>query len=238
MTNMEPNTQPPSDPGPGTPPVVEPVDPGPSPDLTALQQEVERLQSNVSGLQSAQDKGLSEFNTRLDGFDAKLDRYDQLIADGFSPTQARRELAVDDLIASRNGQTSQPVDPAPVGEANQPAQPPQANPLDLSGMIKAVGLDANDTQVIELIRQHGANPSRLSEALINHKMGLASNPAPAASVAAPQGGSDLGGTGDVSELITQANKELAALPRGAESARQRAVILDKYHKAGVPVGSI
>lgn len=113
---------------------------------------------------------------------------------------AELENAVNELRLGIPVQASaQPVPPSQAQPASLANGAPQAAPqsVDFLSIYKAVGVDPNSNEVLNLTRQHGGDATQLSAALVQHKIQLANQPpAPASAIPAPSGSVAIAGNLD------------------------------------------
>lgn len=119
---------------------------------------------------------------------------------------AALEAAVADL---RNGHSAPPTpapqtpNPSPASGGGQVAQPAE---IDFLAPIQAVGLDANDRDVLQLMMKHGSNPTEFQAQLVSLKVNRAKQP-PASPAAAMPGYNPVATSGKQT-LINQKTAEL------------------------------
>lgn len=130
---------------------------------------------------------------------------------------AALEAAVADL---RNGHSAPPVQPvqtptpSPASGGGQVAQPAE---IDFLTPIQAVGLDANDKDVLQLMMKHGSNPTEFQAQLVSLKVSRAKQP-PASPAAAMPGyhptpvdnKPDISGVNDIGTLLNMAKDDKGA----------------------------
>lgn len=183
---------------------AQPVSPGPtptgphgagsgqatSPDIGAVLAEMQDLRKQVQGLQAVGDKREAKLAERFTTVEDYLTRV------GLKPDpQIIREMQVDEILASRNSQHV--VSPG----SGASVLTPQPSAIDYLTPVKAVGLDANDNEVLALMVKHHRDQTAFNTALINLKAQRLNQPPPsAAALPAPSGGVAKSGSPDISGI--------------------------------------
>ena len=191
-----------------------------SPDLNTLVSTVKNLEAQLRGLQAEKDRAVSKTNQRLDGFDEAIQRYARYAGvpvDG----KALRDMRLDDLLEGG----AMPARPSVGAEA----QAAQGQAVKFTEMYQAVGLDANDNEVLNLTMQHAGKPEVLKAKLMDLKLARNQAPVPsAASVAAPSGGSPPANLeaeaaslqAELAQLATDPRRNFAAIQTKTARLRQ------------------
>lgn len=112
-----------------------------------IQEEVAR-----SG-QSVKDKRIAKLQ---DDVDKALARYDELLKEGLTPQRARRELALDQLLESRQD-NSDSAAPTQQAVGSRPAQAA----LDHTALLSSLGLDPNSPEVLAVAREGGDTATQI-----------------------------------------------------------------------------
>ena len=116
--------------------------------IEALSQQVANLSGIVSALQSDKDRRIPAIEKQLAAQAEELEKYHQRREAGQTHEQALREQALDELVASKLGDTEVPP------KEEKATQPTVASADYLSPLLKVHGLDANDADVISILREH------------------------------------------------------------------------------------
>lgn len=180
--------------------------PAGSVELEALQQKVETLTAMLQGLQSDKDKAVAKTNQRLNEFDGRLNTYESYRESGMKPAEARRQMAIDDLLAQAQAGTSNTdvVQGTPAGNPEQPA--PDAT---LQQVVKGLGLDLNNPAVGKALAEKDLRRQLaiLTEAAEKHQTTQAQPPNPGAVL--PAGG----GVGVSSDALADVEAEILVLSK-------------------------
>lgn len=146
---------------------------------------ISRLEARIASLQSGKDKGVNRVESLANELSERLDKYDQYLAKNMTPEQARRELAIDDLLASR-GETRENLSPQDNPAGNRQ---PSAASVDERAILTQLGLDANDEAVIAILNDKKDAVERVaafSNLAIERKTQAARQPTPGQAM--PTGG--------------------------------------------------
>ncbi len=141
------------EPGATEPPAQPPSDPTTEPsavDEASLKAILEPLvQAEVERrTQSVKDKRIAKQESRISSLEDTLAQLKELQADGMSEKQAIQYVKMEELVASQ-GQEVPAVAPPP----EVPAEQPRVAESDyLSPILKMAGIDANDAEVITMLR--------------------------------------------------------------------------------------
>jgi len=127
------------------------------------------------------------------------------------------EKAVAELRNGHSAPPAQPVQTQAPSPANGVAQVAQPAEIDFLTPIQAVGLDANDKDVLQLMMKHGSNPTEFQAQLVSLKVSRAKQP-PASPAAAmpgyhptPVGNTpDISGVNDIGTLLNMAKDDKGA----------------------------
>lgn len=164
-----------------------------SPDIGAVLAELQDLRKQVQGLQSVGDKREAKLAERFTTVEDYLKRA------GIQPDQRiLRDMQVDEILASRNGQAV--VSPG----SGAPVPTPQPS-VDYEKVIQAVGLDPTDREVWRLAGQH-PEPAAFTNALVQLKITRASAPPPSLAAATPAPASGVGSQKPDLSTITDPNE--------------------------------
>lgn len=190
-----------------------------------VQKRIAELENQIRGLQAVGDKREAKFTERL----APLEDYARRAGIAIDP-RIVRDMQVDEFLAS-----SQMPRQAAVSHGNgtSPASP-NTSEIDYLTPIKAVGLDANDPDVLKLMMKHGNNPVEFQANLVQLKVTRTQAP-PASSAAAvpsynpvPQ---PVGQDALRLEYQTAANN----IKRGPQAAAELANLKIQYRKRGLQI---
>jgi len=117
-------------------------------------------------------------------------------------------------LLERSGQASQGQVVSPANGVTQPAQPAA---IDYLAPLKAVGLDANDSEVLALMVKHNGDQMAFNAALVGLKQTrLTQPPAPASAIPAPSGSIGTGGKIDLTNIKDPAKLYEMARETGAK----------------------
>lgn len=136
-------------------------------------------------------------------------------------TKDRRIQELENTVAELRQSVSSPsqVPPPQAQPASLANGAPQAAPqsVDFLSIYKAIGVDPNSNEVLNLTRQHGGDATQLSAALVQHKIQLANQPpAPASAIPAPSGSIGTGGKIDLTNIKDPAKLYEMARETGAK----------------------
>jgi hypothetical protein len=98
--------------------------------------------------QSGKDKRIGKQETRMDEFESRLERMNEWIGRGKSQEEAMLLMKMEDQLADPNASPSTQI--SPTGEAGTQAQETKA---DMEAFLNLVGLDANDAEVVIILRE-------------------------------------------------------------------------------------
>lgn len=141
-----------------------------------VQKRIAELENQIRGLQKVGDKREAKFTERL----APLEDYARRAGIAIDP-RIVRDMQVDEFLAS--GQAPR-QDPTPYGNGVASTSPAPSE-TDYLAPIKAVGLDANDPEVLRLMMVHGKNPTEFQAQLVNLKVNRIKQPAASPAAAMP-----------------------------------------------------
>lgn len=172
-------------------------------------------------LQATKDKRIAGQEKQLSEFRAKLERLEALTKDGMSRSQALMFMDIEDRLENLSGQ------PAKVAQAQAPTGggKKSQSEVDADAFLKAVGVDPNDPEVTEMLRNGGITPEGLINLTVRRKT---ATPSPSPAQAAPSGG----GTTSREELMEKYRKEVDALQPGSEEIY---AIRAKYREQGLVI---
>ncbi len=190
---------------PAPPPSTSQPEPStPKPDATeSLSERLKRLEGMVSSLQSGRDKAKDRLEKDVEGVKEQIARIATLAQSGLDTDQIARELVIDDLVKSRYEGEPSPVSPPALAGTQ-----PQATGAEEGIDPTVFGLDANDPDVVELLRARKVNPENLY-ALAKRKRDKQPPPASPASVLPTGGGGSAGPSADMASLTEKLQKLLA-----------------------------
>jgi len=117
--------------------------PGSASELEALSTIVKDLEGRVRALQSEKDRGVARVQKDLSEMKDELEKYYQLRHSGVSDEDARKSLILDEIIAERMGVP---------GQERAAPEPVMASDDSLKPALELAGLDANDPDVIKILR--------------------------------------------------------------------------------------
>lgn len=178
----------------------------PKPDVTeSLSERLKRLEGMVSALQSGKDKAKDRLAEDVKGVKEQIARIAELASGGLTADQIARELVIDDLVKSRFQGEQSPVSPPALAGTQPPATGAEES-IDPA----LLGLDANDPDVVELMRSGKADLPHLY-LLAKGKKAKASPPASPAAVLPTGGGGSASPSADQAAL-TQKLSELLMNP--------------------------
>jgi len=118
--------------------------------LEALHKAVTMLTGEVNALKSGKDKGIAKVATKVNDLEETIKQYEKYRQEYQTPDKALREMKVDAMLSGReNGSYSTDVLDGKSGNSAQPAG------VDYTGFINAMGLQANDAEVVAAITTGG-----------------------------------------------------------------------------------
>lgn len=177
-------------------------------------------------LQSWKDRRIDKIEKRQDAQD---ERYFQLRQKGLSPDEARREMAIDELISER----SQPTAASPASRAA--ASETQSTDLKPTELFELFGLE-NDRGAIELALEYAGKPVAMKAALVDyaHSQKRAKSNANPASIVAPNTGTV--SANEKTALLQQFEQEKSKISvRGPRAADALIELKRKYRQQGLEV---
>lgn len=174
-----------------------------TPELEALRKEIVDLTGQVRALQSGKDKATFKLEKQVADLEEVIAQYEELRSEGLSKPRAIREMKVDAWMKEKEQAQEQSVPasdkPAP---GSAPAEPTRQ---EVEAVLNALGLDASDPQVVEVMRTTRDLPSAVTAfAALAGQRKTTPNPAAVAQV----GG---GGAVLAEDDIEAIDKKLAAL---------------------------
>ncbi len=186
--------------------------PGGESQIEALSQQVIELSGMVRALQSDKDKGVARVSREVKDLSEQLETYYKRRESGLSHEQALREEVLDEIVAERRGTP----DDAGVSPTAEPAVQPKVTVEDyLLPLLKLSGLDANDPEVIDIIRAE-RNPGKqvlaISELTERRKKAKETPPNPGAVMSSGSGEAVEGETLDSITKELQAEMAKPATP--------------------------
>lgn len=188
---------------------------------------LERLERIERGEQSVKDRAVAGVRKDLDALKPALEKiFSMAGVNQEQQAQITRELEWDDMKARVYGS----------GNAQQPAAPAQGAASGASlEIVKDLGLDIADPQVVELVRESGSDSVTLTRKLAKLAIAKASAPQPTTGSAAviPGGASASGST--PAQLESQYRKEVMS-NRGKPQAI--AEIKERFREQGLNVDSV
>jgi hypothetical protein len=212
----EPPAQPPSEP-PAEPSAVD------EDSLKAIleplvQAEVERR------TQSVKDKRIAKQESRISSLEDTLAQLKELQAEGMSERQAIQYVKMEELLASQGQEVPTEVPPKEV-----PAEQPQVAGEDyLSPILEMAGIEANDPEVIELLRTERDAFKRISAIkglADSRKQAEQTPPNPAATL--PSGGGKAVETETLESVTAELKAERAKFPRDQKRIQE---LSDKHRE--------
>lgn len=152
--------------------------------------------------QSAKDRAVNRIQETVAQQQDQLDKFAALLKQGMSPDQAKREMAIDDLLNQRQAPPAS-AQPASSNAGRQTA--PET--VDFTAIYQAAGVDANDNDVIRLTMQNVNNPTQLKASLIDLRMRRNQQPAGnAATVATPSSAGTTSADQQLKSLTAEAQR--------------------------------
>ena len=193
---------------------------------TALQR-IKVLEGYVGALQSDKDKGIAKVAKEQQKLSEQFEKYEEWRKAGKSPKEAERETLVDQLLENYQA----PSEPVEV-----PQQTPKATVAStdiLSPFLDAVGLEASDPDVIEVLRKQSDLNMQIAELTKISEARKQAPPPPASPGAAMSTG---GGVAVEGETIDSVRAELEAEMKKPATPAQRARVkeLSEKHKEMLP----
>ena len=198
-------------------------------DVDSLKAIIEPLVQDAfdRGAQSTKDKRIAKQESRISSLEDTLAELKVLQGEGMSEKQAIQYMKMQELLANQSPENPQPASPAP----ELAAQPQVTVEEYLSPLLQASGLDANDADVIDIVRKE-RDASKQMIAIANlansRKQVTPANPA----AVAPTGDGQSHG-GNTIESITKELNELQLQP-ATPANRKRIQELGKKHKELLP----
>lgn len=198
-------------------------------DVDSLKAIIEPLVQDAfdRGAQSTKDKRIAKQESRIGGIEDTLAELKVLQGEGMSEKQAIQYVKMQELLDAQSPENPQPASPAP----ELAAQTQVTVEEYLSPLLQASGLDANDADVIDIVRkERDASKQMIAIAnLANSRKQV--TPANPAAVAPTGDGQSLGG-----ETLESITTELNALYTQPATAATRARIreLGKKQKELLP----
>ena len=199
--------------------------------IEVLSQQVIDLTGLVRALQSDKDRGVAKVQTQVDGLSEKLESYHRRREQGLTETEAQRAEVLDQIVSERIAPTP---DRLTVSQDSVPAeQAPVTVEAYLSPILRLTGLDANDPEIIELLRTERDAAKRITaigELAEARNEAPKTQPNPAAQLAGGGGQAVEEGT---LESVTEELKEVLAMP-ATPATRKRIQELGKQQKELLP----
>jgi hypothetical protein len=182
------------------------------PQIAELSEVIKDLQGQVRALQGDKDRGIARVGKQVDELTKQLERYEAYRADGKDPAAALREMQIDALLGSQ-GEVSVPE--TTPKEAGGTAS--QESTVDTATILQATGLDANDADVLALIRD-GA-PAEQYIALAAKKKAQPETP-PQPAQAMPVGGGTSVAEESIGDITAALQAEYAKTPMNMPKIRE------------------
>jgi hypothetical protein len=202
--------------------------PGGESTIEALSQEVKQLSGMVKAFQSDEDRRIPAIERQLKSQAEQQESYHKRRDSGMSQEEAQRAEVLDQIVSERIG----PAKDTTVPPAQEAAPQTQAAVADyLSPILTATGLDANDADVVELLRKE-RDPAKqqlaIAELAITRKT---AQEVPANPAAVLPSGSGQAVESETLESLSERMTELVDLPvQTPASEAERAEIRAKINK--------
>jgi hypothetical protein len=113
----------------------------------AVLQKMVNIEGQLRALQSDKDKGTAKNAKRLNTLEEQLARYDKYLAKFTEPAEAKRQMAIDDLLAGGRQETGESAE-----QQARPGSQATAPTVDYSATLIATHLDGSDAEVTAIIR--------------------------------------------------------------------------------------
>jgi hypothetical protein len=193
-----------------------------------LKKRLDLTEKELRGLQSRQDKDKNETQRFMDEVKQQMASGKSFEEAEKAVTESRKAQEKDDLlykIAQKVGVLGESSPTQATGNGASVTN-------DVAQVLSKAKLDANDAQVIDLIKNYGNDPVEFAMRVGEHKARMANSPQPsAASSPALQSAPPQSGPPSVEKLTGDYQKEMLAA-RGNKALAKG--IVDKYRKMGVP----
>jgi hypothetical protein len=127
-------------------------------EFEAVQQGLNRLEKMVSSFQSGKDKGVDRIEKQVGELNAELDRFAELVEGGMKPADAKRQMAIDDMLADyRNRQRAE------VGGGDTGGTGDHQPDLDEQAILSQLGLDPNDEDAVKILGETQDKTERIAK---------------------------------------------------------------------------
>lgn len=175
--------------------------------------------------QSLKDTRIAKLETATEENASRLDQYEQYRESGMTPTQAKRELAVDELIAARNAQ------PAPM-EVSSGLTPSEAQSL-ANSLIGGLSNDEQQKVMAQVNTKVFKDQAALNQFVVK-QVASAKPVATSATTSTPAAGEAKGELSEEALLSDYTEKVYAARGKPDEIRALKA----EYHKLGLAVDQV
>src|SRR3990167_3181581 len=197
-------------------------------DAKAFETALKELQGQVRALQSDKDRGVHEVKSQIKDLMKQFEWVKKAEARGLSPEEIEEQLELKAFLAERRRDAS--PDSSPDDAAGSRAQ---AASVDANAILSPLGLQANDPEVIAILREQDftAQLAKLAELSGNRKAQEQAKRTPNPAQVLPVGGGQSVQVEDLESLTAELEKEMGApspnMKRVRELSKKQTALLPK-----------
>ena len=202
-------------------------------DAKAFETALRELQGQVRALQSDKDRGVHEVKSQIKDLMKQFEWVKKAEARGLSPEEIEEQLELKALLAERRRGASPDSSPDDAVGKNADGNRAQAASVDANAILSPLGLQANDPEVIAILREKDftAQLAKLAELSGNRKAQEQAKRAPNPAQVLPVGGGQSVQAEDLESLTAELAKEMGApspnMNRVRELSKKQAALLPK-----------